>query len=607
MSGFVAVVRLDGSPVDRAVLEKLVEPLRLRGPDGERIWVDGCVGFAHTMFRTTFEAEHEVQPCSLDGSVWIAGDIRVDGREDLRDKLSSFGRDVPATATDPELVLHSYLSWGEDCVDHLLGDFSFAIWDSARQKLFWGRDQLGVRGAYYAKVGQTLVISNSLRCVRAHPDVSCRFNDSAICDFLLFGCHQDHSTTCFSDVERLPPGHTLTWSDGQLKLRRYWTLPIEEPILYRRSRQYVEHFRDLLRTSITDRLRTNKVGIYMSGGLDSSLLAATTKQILANRSEGYDLRAYTCVYDSLIPDQERHYAGMVATHLAIPIHFQVVDGYQPFEGLYTVCSPEPVHDPFHGKTNDSFREVVAHSRVAFYGEGPDNLLLPEGRRYLSYLLQQRRYWRAAEDLLRSFLAQPRIPVPRRWRGSPSDRAASVPPFPDWIRSDVAKTYELRERWERYWKSPRVKTSHPLRAASWASMHEPLWQRLFTHLDPDWGGFPLEFRHPYLDIRIVRFLLAIPSLPWCQRKFLLRAALEGVVPHEIQWRPKTSLSEDTFLASRRKGWRVTSLDPPPEALRFIEQMPDLNSSREDCIWLDSAALSLSLWIQNEFPVSINALD
>src|SRR6185369_6364288 len=157
------------------------------------------------------------------------------------------------------------------------------------------------------------------------------------------------------------------------------------------------------------------VGIYMSGGLDSSMLAATTKQVLANRSGGYDLRAYTCVYDSIIPDNERYYAGLVARHLQIPIHFQVLDDYQPYERWFdeVVCPPEPVHEPYSAQHYDSYREVTAHSPVIFYGEGPDNLLISDGRRYLSYLLQQRRYGRVAADLLRSFLAQPRIPFRRR--------------------------------------------------------------------------------------------------------------------------------------------------------------------------------------------------
>src|SRR5207344_3160791 len=115
-------------------------------------------------------------------------------------------------ATDVELILRAYLVWGEDFVEHLLGDFAFAIWDGPKQRLFCARDHLGVKPFFYAQVGQKLIFSSSLDCIRQHPAVSDRLNDLAIADFLLFDLNQDKATTSFADIQRVPPAHSATFS-----------------------------------------------------------------------------------------------------------------------------------------------------------------------------------------------------------------------------------------------------------------------------------------------------------------------------------------------------------------------------------------------------------
>lgn len=129
MSGIVGIVNLDGAPVDRTLLKRMTEFMAYRGPDGCDIWIDGHVGFGHMMLRTTTESLNERQPFSLEGQVWITADARVDSREDLIQKLPSEGSGDLRAATDVELILRAYQIWGEDCVERLLGDFAFAIWD----------------------------------------------------------------------------------------------------------------------------------------------------------------------------------------------------------------------------------------------------------------------------------------------------------------------------------------------------------------------------------------------------------------------------------------------------------------------------------------------
>jgi len=260
------------------------------------MWIEGEVGFGHTMLRTTWESEREHQPFSLDGQVWITADARVDDRENLVEKLASKGQEVVSAAPDAELILRAYYAWGEHCVEYLLGDFAFAIWDRHLRRVFCARDHLGIRPFYYFQSGKTFVFSNTLNCVRRHPDVSSKLSDLAVADFLLFALNQDSATTTFSDIQRVAPAHSLTVSKDRCVSRRYWSMPIDEPVYYRRNSDYVDQFSELLRLAIRDRTRTPWMGVLMSGGLDSSALAATACQLSGHRPA---VAAFTYVFDGV--------------------------------------------------------------------------------------------------------------------------------------------------------------------------------------------------------------------------------------------------------------------------------------------------------------------
>ena len=390
MSGIVGIVNLDGKPIDQALLHRMTQFMAFRGPDAQDTWVDNHVGFGHAMLRTTEESLREKQPLSLDGMVWITADARVDARADLIRKLESKGNEKLKSVTDAELILHAYHAWGEDCVNHLLGDFAFAIWDGPRKRLFCARDQFGVKPFYYACLKDCLIFSNTLNCVRIHPAVSDELNDLAIADFLLFDLNYNPATTTFADIQRLPPAHTLACAKEALYVNRYWTLPTDDPIYYKRSGEYVEHFRELLCTAVDDRLRTDHVGVFMSGGLDSTGVVATTHQLLSKQTTSPGLRAYTVVYDRLIPDEERYYSGLVASALGIPIHYLVADDYDLYErwNQTQICTPEPCHEPTGLAISfDLLKEISSDVRVAFYGEGPDNLLRYEWQPYIFHLIK----------------------------------------------------------------------------------------------------------------------------------------------------------------------------------------------------------------------------
>lgn len=547
MSGIAGLFERDGAPVDRALLERMTAFQRFRGPDGSAVWSDGRVGLGHTLLKTTDEAEREHQPCSLDGRVWITADARVDGRADLTDRLRGKGRDVAASVTDPELILHAYHAWGENCLEHLLGDFSFVIWDGHRRQIFCAVDQWGVKPFYYADVGSSFVFSNTLDCVRMHPKVRDEFNEVAIGDFLLFGCYQDRDVTAYADISRLAPGHCLVAGAGDLQFRRYWSLPVVD-VMDRPHPETLDRFLELFDRAVSDRLRTSRLGIYLSGGLDSPLVAAAAHRLLSKQYERFELSAFTWVYDHLIPDDERHYAGLVARALEIPIRFVPADDYGVFGGAENqACPPpEPVGDPGWSDHAASASAAAAVAPVFLTGWDGDAPLRADVR--LHWLARARRgEWRHLVSDLVHYIVEQRALPPMGLRTlfqRSRETLRRAPEVPPWIDPGFANRLALSDRLRAHSQRPRRKSA---RQAAYANYALPQWGVLFDSHDPNWTGAPLEFRHPLVDTRLVAFLLELPAVPWCVGKEIFRRAVGPPLPEEIRHRRKIPLRGDPVAA------------------------------------------------------------
>ncbi len=604
MSGIAGIVNLDGAPVDAAILRRMTDSLAFRGPDTQNTWIDGQAGFSHTLLKTTDEAEHEHQPLSLDGKVWIVADARIDAQSDLIAGLKSKGHEVARGVPDVELILRAYQAWGEDCVEHLLGDFAFAIWDTRRKRLFCARDHLGVKPFFYAQAGQTVVISNTLDTVRIHPAITDRLNDLAIGDFLLFGFNQEFGTTVYADIQRLPPAHTASWSPDGFALKRYWTLPIDEPIYYRRDSDYIERFRELLNTAVEERLRTNRLAVFMSGGLDSTTLAAVACGLFRKQGRDFEVHAFTHAFDDY--GEDRRYATMVAEHLKIPIHFRIGGGNDTVDPTWDRTShhtPEPVTSPLNFANDLAwFQEVSSHGRVFFWGEGSDNALTYEWRAYLKYLIGHGRYVRALGDIFRHVVSHRRIPllptIPKmiRQRSDPDYKPAS---FPSWLNPDFERRYGLRARMEeRRAKERGLDSRHPLRPEAYESFTGPIWQALCEGLDAANVTAALEARLPFVDLRLLRYMLAVPAMPWCRVKYLQRQAARGLLPEPVRHRLKTFLrGEPTWDAL--KGSKLPALACPAKTQVYvsIEQIPESAGQDRISFQRDLAARGLDYWLHN----------
>ena len=605
MSGFVATLDLHERAADRLLLQHLTDFLSARGPDARATHVDGPAGLGFTLFAIAEDVTDPHQPRTLDGSAWIVGDIRLDGRDEL---LRELGAEPPA-ACDAELVLRAYAAWGEGCVEHLLGDFAFVIWDGRERVLFAARDHFGVKPFFYAEVGSCLLASNTLDCLRRHPDVSDRLNEQALGDFLALGLNHDLATTTFADVRRLPPAHALSCRRGRVQVRRYWELPGDGDIRYRCDGEYVDHFRELLRTAVADRLRTGRAGVLMSGGLDSTAVAALAHDQRRRTGTPADLRAYTLVYDKLIPDTERHYATLAAGALAMPIHFLVGDGYVPFTAGDSPlsASPEPVDEPVPALLADQLAQAAANGRVVLSGFGGDPLLAGSPS-YMMNLLTGFRWPRWLWETARYVCTRRRLPPLglrgrlKRWLGSRPVR----PPFPDWLDPEFADRLDLRGRLEAT-LAP-TQPPHPRHAEAAQALATPFWPALFEYLDAGATGRAVDVRHPFFDVRLVQFVLGIPPLPWCADKEILRASMGGLLPEEIRLRPKTPLAGDPLAEHfRRSGARWADYcDANPALAKYVivERVRELAGSPAEAGRYAASALTRPLCLGEWFAVTVN---
>jgi asparagine synthase (glutamine-hydrolysing) len=606
MSGFTGILNLDRAPVDRALLERMTCSLAFRGPDAQEVWCDGSVGLGHTLLQVTNGCTLEKQPAHLDGRLWIVADARIDARAELIDKLkakSPAADSLSRSSPDADLILHAYDAWGDACVEHLLGDFSFAIWDATRRRLFCARDQFGVKLLYYSRADSSVIFSNTLNCVRQHPAVSDRLNDLAIADFLLFDSNQDPATTSFADIQRLPPAHVLTLERGTLSTRRYWELSVTTPIHFSRNEEYVVRFRELLDAAVADRLCTQTAGVLMSGGLDSSTVAASAQRVFTRSGSPNRLRAYTEVYDNLIPHEEHHYAKLVADALKIHIEFQVSDEYQLFDRADHPgnLSPEPTHSVLARARLDQLRQVGAECRLVLTGDGADPGLSGRISVHFRQLLAKGQFGRAFGDAARYLTVKGRLSrlyLRTRWRLLFAAESRSSR-YPGWLEEGLEKRLGLRDRWDSLGEA---KTKvEAFRPEAHEALVDSTWPNMFEEFDAGSTGIPLEARFPFFDLRLASFLLALPRLPWCCDKQLLREAGGGVLPDAICWRRKSPLHSDPLVALLRRpeaSW-VDDFEAVPELGRYVirDRIPAVRGETDSwAAWIHLRPLSLNFWLR-----------
>jgi asparagine synthase (glutamine-hydrolysing) len=605
MSGFCAIAG-EGAGLE-AALSPMLQALARRGPDrSDGVVLEG-VALGHALLRTSSRDTPE-QPLTLDGKVWIVADARIDARETLRATLASHGERADAQAGDAELILRGYRAFGAAVAERLLGDFAYCIWDSRLRQLVCSRDQLGVKPLFYSESPAGLRAASNIESLRAVPQENEQLDDCFIADFLMFDRSRDAARTAWAHIRRLPPAHTLVWSRDGLRISRYWSLDRGIEVRYRDSNDYVAHFRELLRAAVSDRLPDDGVGIEMSGGLDSTSVAAMAGDIVRERG-GPPPVAFSVAYRRLIPDDEIKFASAAAAHIGI--RMEVIEGDDVTLYGWRGRSGLPLRqEPFHAPDAWIYYTLVQRAaslgrRVMLTGWDGDALVHESPKPYLRSLFRHGQYLRAAAVATRYAASQRRL-IPL----TASDallrglglRAAPRPvwTYPKWLAPEFEERLQLRARWEEMWKP---KALHGLRPSAFELFDRLAagWD-LFDSYDTDAAGASIEFRHPLFDLRLVEFCLSLPPQPWCVRKYILRQAMAGLLPDTVRSRPKTPMQQAThkaLLDARGAGDCMPSAWHPcvPRYVSVGMIDPPSRSATQVGAWVSLRPVSLDLWMRN----------
>ncbi|HTV60763.1 MAG TPA: asparagine synthase-related protein [Verrucomicrobiae bacterium] len=610
MSGIVGLLQLDGTRADRELVRTLADFLSFRGPDGCETWAEGEIALGHAALHVGRQPQRR-QPATLGGIFAVVADARLDARKELIARISSAGEAPPADSSDAELILHSYARWGEDCVARLAGDFSFAVWDARNGTLFCARDHFGIEPFYFAELPGRFLFSNTIDCVRLHPEVGGELDEETIGDFLAFGLNLNPSKTAFRAIRRLPPAHCMTVSRGGIRTRRYWSAPVDGRIRYSQPDEYVEHYRAVLREAVGERVDCDRAGIFLSGGLDSSAIAAVAREISSRREPGCDLRAYTIVASGAREDSEKSFAAETAAYLRIPLETIRMDGLIPFDrgGDDSICWPEPVSDPFFGGLFRQFRQIAEGCRVVLDGEGSDNLMHFEMWPYVKDMVRRfevGEFASAVPAYLR--VRGPIWPGIRRRIGEARRNRTGISNCPEWVNEDFARRIGLRERILEQERNG-VGRKHQVLPQAHASLTFPQWTHLFENENAGVTRVPVDVRYPFLDLRVVEFVLAMPAFPWIYKKSLLREAMAGKLPERVRTKPKTAQKADPLVTNLAQPmWEyVRRVEWTKESEQYVNRGAlRLPEDAKQIEWA-SAALRpycLNIWLQSTGQVRYN---
>ena len=382
MCGISAIVNLRGEPV-RALDRKLAhmnDLLRHRGPDGEGIWLHerGHAGFGHRRLAI-IDLKTGDQPMADGRGNWITYNGEIYNYIELRDEL---GLDEFRTTSDVEVVLRAYGRWGPTALDKLRGMFAFALWDEAEQRLFCARDRFGVKPLYYTVVDDTFICASEAKALLPFlPDIATDLDglrDYLAFQFCLAG------KTLFKGVHELPAGHILTVQNGTIRVERYWEIHYE-PDFDHTEHYFVDRLREIVDDSVAIHLRADvPVGAYLSGGLDSSIVAS-----LAAREVGTEFKAFNGHFADGPDYDESMYARELASWREFEL-YEVQIGAQDFADTIRDVSYHldfPVAGPGAFPQYIVSRLAREHMKVVLGGQGGDETFGGYARYLLAYFEQ----------------------------------------------------------------------------------------------------------------------------------------------------------------------------------------------------------------------------
>jgi asparagine synthase (glutamine-hydrolysing) len=542
--------------VDRNVLAAMNRQIAHRGPDDEGFFVEGSVGLGMRRL-SIIDVKTGHQPLSNeDENLWIVFNGEIYNHAKLRTEMESRGHRY-RTHSDTETIVHLYEEYGRDCVKHLCGMFAFAIWDGRRKSLFVARDRLGIKPFYYRYDRKTFLFGSEIKAILAYPGIPAELNNGVLAEYLAFG-YLAGSQTMFAGVEKLLPGHTLELdASGKLNIACYWdlTMPVDEEV--RPREYYVKTYRELLEACVSSHLMSDvPLGVFLSGGLDSSVIATLTTKIrcepIDTFSVGYGEEAFS----------ELPYARQVAQHIGSRHHEVRLTREEFFASLPNLIwhEDEPIVWPSSVALYSVAKLARESVKVVLTGEGSDETL--GGYTRYAWTIANSRMDRAYRSLVPAFA-----------RRLVRDRIGSGA-LPSAVRRKLEHTFAGRDgaSWSSFYfdnfysafsaaeqndlLTPKTKemsgNAYTGSMAHWEKSSGDLLHRLLstdihTYLvellmkqDQMSMAASIESRVPFLDHELVEFTARIPakySVRGLSGKQILKSAAEDLLPHSIVHRTK----------------------------------------------------------------------
>lgn len=409
MCGIAGYVTARVRPYPSSVLRRMNDVIIHRGPDGSGYYEDDHASLGHRRLAI-IDLSGGAQPMpNEDESIWIAYNGEIFNHAGLRPDLERLGHRYRSHC-DTETIIHAYESHQEQSLQHYRGMFSFVLWDKNKKELFGARDRLGIKPFYYFFDGQLFAFASEIKALLEHPAISPAFSRETLAEYLSFG-YVSQEQTMFRHIRQLMPGHWLKLKlvDGRLDLRiePYWDVPFQTPPDTASSAtDLVADCRRRLEETVRMRLMSDvPLGMFLSGGVDSSAIAALIQRIapgeepLNTFSVGYGEEAYS----------ELGYARDVARHLGTNHHEVSVSGHEFFDMLPRLIwhEDEPITWPSSVSLFFVSRLAASQVKVVLTGEGSDELFGGYGRyRFYQSNAQWLRYyrWMPGKLFLRNWIA-----------------------------------------------------------------------------------------------------------------------------------------------------------------------------------------------------------
>jgi asparagine synthase (glutamine-hydrolysing) len=566
------------------------------GRDGHGQWSRDSAGLGHLLLRVTPESSYERQPTSIRGvpHLVIAADARIDNRDELFDALG-VPRAGRGQTPDSSLILLAYERWGDDCACRLLGDFSFAIWNTREQTLYCARDPFGCRPFAYRYDGAQFVFASDIKGVLAG-SAPRKLNEPLLAAYLQMRTyHAEKTLTFFEGIVKLPPGHLLKLTESALQVTRYWKPENAPETRLSSPDDYAENLRLLLQESVKCRLRSAfPVGSHLSGGLDSSAVSILAARGL--RDDGSALTAFSWSPPpepgaSLKPGSEYNRIEAVCNQEQLICRYVPATVETFFRSFRCDITVEPTALLAHEADVQNLAEAGG-LRVILSGWGGDDAVSVGATNYFAeYLLKHQ--WPELRKVIRTHLGTAAGPTQKARRLAGILYSLVVPRLPDPLYSLTSRNTYLRYRGTcidpAFEKRYRAQFGE-LRGPAWrkiAGIREQMCQRLdlgyitmrLEHWATSGARHGLEYRYPMLDKRLVEYVLGIPTAQLGapgRNRALFRRAMRGVLPENADWGSAkiessglAAFREEHFKAHSEWALHVVSDLTSSPARRFVD--------------------------------------